>query len=64
MVIENKTNRICLRYFGINKSKPNNIVFKETKAIPISGSEPPYSCRIDFPERIYNNKQTKSPKII
>ena len=56
--------RILLRYCGKKSNNPNKSVLSPTKARPISGSAPPYSLRIDFPERMYKNKATKSPKII
>ena len=51
-VIENKINRIFERSFGKNNINPNSKVLIPTNANPISGKEPPYSCKMDLPESI------------
>ena len=62
--MEYKANRILLLYLGKNNNSPNKIVFKLIKEIPISGKDPPYSCRMDFPEIAYSKSKTKPPKNI
>ena len=44
--MENNPNRMLARYFGKKSNKPNKIVFKAIKPIPIVGKAPPYSLRM------------------
>jgi hypothetical protein len=63
IVTENNINLILLLYLGKKSINPNKMAFKETKAIPISGKEPPYSCKMDLPDKRYNKSKISNPKI-
>ena len=52
MVKENNTKRIFFLYFSKNNNRANRIVLIPIKANPISGSTPPYSLKMLFPEAI------------
>src|SRR5574343_118931 len=63
-VKENNTKRIFFLYFSKNNNRANRIVLSPTKANPISGSTPPYSLKMLFPDNIYSRMDTNTPKII
>ena len=64
MVNVNNQNLILLLCLGKNSNKPNNIVFKPIKLLPISGAAPPYSFKMVLKKSTYMNNDNKIPKII
>ncbi|GEC78257.1 hypothetical protein FAQ01_11270 [Flavobacterium aquatile] len=52
IVIENEINRILDRSLGKNNINPNKVALIPTNTNPISGREPPYSCKTDLPDRM------------